>query len=146
MILHFLALRRMCAEQRAAGENQVQTLGIIFLADEEIFLFCANGGGHALDVLAKQLQHTAGFPADGIHGAQQRGLLIKNLTRVGAECRGDAQRVVLNESIGGRVPSRVAARLKSGTQTAGGEGRSVRLALGELLAGEFHDDGTIALR
>src|SRR5699024_923522 len=38
VLFQFLALGGGGAEQRAAGEHQVQALFIVFLADEEIFL------------------------------------------------------------------------------------------------------------
>ena len=146
MVFHLLSFGGMCAKQRAAGKDQIQTLGVILLADQEIFLLRTHGGGDALDILAKQLQHTAGFPADGIHGAQQRCLLVKNFARVGAERRGDAERVIFDKCIGSRVPCRISTRFKCSAQAAGREGRSIRFALRELLAGKFHDNGTIALR
>ena len=51
--------------------------------------------------------------------------------------------MTLDESVGCRIPCGIAARLKGGTQTAGGEGGGVRLAAHQLLAGEFHDDAAV---
>ena len=143
VILQLLALGRHRAEERAAGQDQVRALLVVLLIDEEVLLFRADGGGHAGDLLAKELQHAAGFLADGLHGAQQRGLLVQDLAGVGAERRGDAQRVVLDERIAGRIPGGVASGLKRGAQAAGRERGGVRLALDELLAGELHDDRAV---
>ena len=76
---------------------------------------------------------------DGLHGAQKRRLLVQRLAGVGAEGRGDAEHLVLNEGVGGGVPGGVAAGLEGGAQAAGGEAGGVGLALDELLAGEVHD-------
>ena len=67
MILQLLSLRRSCAEQRASGQNQVRTLFIIFLINQEILLLRSNRCRDTGDILAKQLQHAAGFLADCLH-------------------------------------------------------------------------------
>ena len=58
----------------------------------------------------------------GIHRAQKRCFLVERFAAVGAECGRNVQRIVADERKGGRVPCGIAARFKSGTQTAGGEG------------------------
>ena len=143
VILELLALGRHRAEERAAGQDQIRALLVILLVDEEVFLLRADGRRHAGDVLAKELQDSACLLADGLHRAQQRGLLVENLAGVGAERRRDAERIILDEGVAGRIPGGVAARLKGRAQAAGGEGGGVRLALDELLAGELHDDRTV---
>ena len=55
MILHLLPLGRLGAKERAAGQNQIRTLRIMLLIDQEIFLLGADRGGHTLDILAKEL-------------------------------------------------------------------------------------------
>ncbi len=89
------------------------------------------------------MKYAPGLAGNLLHGAQQRRFLIQCLAIIGAEHRGDAQRVALDERIGRRIPRRVAARFKRGAQTARGEGRRVRLALNQLLAGKLHDDGIV---
>ena len=68
------------------------------------------------------------------------------LAAVGAEDGRDAEYAVLDEGVGGCVPCGVTSRLKGGAQPAGGERGGIRLALDELLAGEFHDDLAAVLR
>ena len=143
VILQLLPLRAPRAQKRAAGQNQVGALLIICLVDQEILLLGADGRRHAADLLAKERQHAAGLLADGLHRAQQRRFLIQNLARVRAERRRDAERVILDERIARRVPRGIAARLKRRAQPAGGEGRRIRLALHQLLAGKLHDDRAI---
>ena len=143
VILQLLPLRAPRAQKRAAGENQVGALLIIFLVDQEILLLGANGRRHAADPLAKERQHAAGLLADGLHRAQQRRFLIQNLARVRAERRRDAERVILDERIARRVPRGIAARLERRAQAARGEGRRIRLAPHQLLAGKLHDDRAI---
>ena len=48
LVLQLLALRRLGAEQRAAGVNQVGTREVEVPVDEEVFLLGATGGEHAL--------------------------------------------------------------------------------------------------
>ena len=145
VLLQLLTLGGRGAEQGAAGEDDVKTLLVVLLADEEVFLLGADGGHHAVHVLAEQVQHLAGLIGDGLHGAQQRGLFVQRLAGVGAEGGGDAQNVILHKGVGGGVPGGVAAGLTGGAQAAGGEGGGVRLALDELLAGELHDGGAVRL-
>ena len=88
--------------------------------------------------------------ADCLHGAQQRGLLVQGLPGVGAECRGDTEDdsrgILLQERRGSDVPGRVTPGLERGPQASGGEGRRVRLALDQLLAGELHDHLAVLVR
>ena len=146
VILHLLPLGRHGAEQRAAGEDQVLALGIVRLVDQEVFLFRPDRGRHALDVLAEQLEHAARLRAERVHRAQQRGLFVQNFARIGAERGGDVQGAVLNESVAGRVPGRVATRLEGRAQAAGGERGRVRLAADQLLSGKLHHDPTVVRR
>ena len=141
VILQLLALGRARAEQRPAGEDQVGPLVKVGLVHQEVLLLRAHGGGDRVYVgLAEQAQDAQGLVVNQAHRAQQRGLLVQRLAGIGAEGGGDAQRVVLDEGVGGRVPGRVAAGLEGGAQAAAGEGRRVRFALDQLLAGKLHDD------
>ena len=133
-------------EQGAAGENQILSLLVVLLADQEILLLGANGGGYMGIVFAEQLQNLAGLRGNGLHGAEQRGLLVQCLAGIGAESRGDAQNIILYKGVAGGIPCRVATGLTGGTQAAGGEGRGVRLALNQLLALKFHNGSAIAHR
>ena len=54
MIFHLLALRRGGAQERAAAENQVFSLFVEILVDEEIFLLTAHGDVHPGDILISQ--------------------------------------------------------------------------------------------
>ena len=146
VVIHLLTLGCGCTEQGTAGQNEVGTLGVIALVDEEIFLLRADRGGNMLAVLAEQAQYAASLLGDRFHRAQKRGLLVEDLAGVRAECRRDAQGVILNECIGGRVPCGVTACLKGRAQTARREGRCVRLALDELLARKLHDDRAFGTR
>ena len=147
VVLKLLTLRGACAEQRAAREDQVGALVVELLVHKEVLLLGADrrvdalGGG-----VAEEAEDAHGLRAEGLHRAQERRLLVEHFAAVGAERRRNVQRMVLDERIGGRVPRRVASRLKGGAQAAGGEGGGVRLALDELLAGEFHDDPAIGGR
>ncbi len=89
--------------------------------------------------MAEQRQHALRLHVQGRHGTQERRLLVERLAGVGAEGRGDAEHVVLDERGAGGVPYRVAARLEGGAQAAVGKARGVGLALDERLARELRD-------
>ena len=146
VIIHFLTLRRHCTEQGAAGKDQVLALCVVLAVDQEIFLLRAYGGGYTLNILAEQLEDAARLCADGVHRAQQRRFLIEDLTGVGAECGRNVKGTILYKCVAGRVPCGVAACLEGCAQTAGREGRCVRFALDQLLAGELHHHMTVVGR
>ena len=144
MVVHFLALGRLCAEQRAAGKPQIRALVIHLLGDQEVFLLRADGGADTFHiVIAKEPQDTQGLLVQRFHGAQQGRFLVQRFAAVGAEGGGDAQGLVLDKGVGGRVPGGIASCLKGGPQSAGGEGRRIRFALDQLLAGKFHDNAAV---
>ena len=139
LIVQLLPLGRGRAEQGAAAEDQILPLVEHLPIHQEILLLRANGGSDTLHVLvAEQVQHPQGLLVQRLHGAQQRRLFVQRFAAVGTEGRGDAQRLVLDKGVGRGIPGRVAASLKRGAQTAGGEAGRVRLALDQLLAGELH--------
>ena len=147
VVIQFLSLGGLGTEQSPAAEDQILPLFIHGLVDQKILLLRAYAGMDALDVLiAEELQDPKGLLVQRLHGSQQRCFLIQGLATVGTERRGDAQGMSLNEGIGSGVPGSIAAGLKSGPQTAGREGGSVRLSLDQLLAGKFHDDAAVGRR
>ncbi len=140
MIFKFLPLGRHCAKERAAGVKQVLAPGEQLFINKEILLLRANGYIYRSNVrIAKELQHAHGLAADSLHGAQQRGFFVQHLSAVGAERRGNAERVVFDESVGGWVPCCVAACFKRGTQPAGRKAGGIRFATHELFAGKLHN-------
>ena len=139
VVVHLLPLGRLRAEQRAPAEHQILPLVEHGAIHKEVLLLGSHRGAHALDVrVAEQVQHAQRLLVQRLHGAQQRRLFVQRLAAVGAEGRRDTQRLILNEGIGRGIPGRVAASLKRGAQTAGGEAGRVRLTLDQLLAGELH--------
>ncbi len=151
LIFHFLSLRRFCTEERAAGVDQVRPRKIEVAVDEEVLLLGAAGGVDALGRGAKQLQHANGLLRDGLHRAQQRGLLVERLTGPAHERRRNHQRCAVatveqQPRRAGRIPRRVAAGLEGGAHAARGEARRVRFAFDQLLALELGDRRTIGHR
>ena len=144
VLFQLLTLGRRCAEESAAGEDEVLTGLVVFLLDKEVLLLGADGGGDVINILAEQLQDADGLTGQCVHGAQQGGLFVQCLAGVADESSGDAQHVILHESVAGGVPCGVAAGLAGGTQAAGGEGGSIGLAAHQLLTGELHDGGAVA--
>ena len=144
VVVHLLALGRLGAEQRAAGEAQVGAGVVHFFGDQEIFLLGADGG---TDVpgggVAEQPEDPERLLVERFHGAQERRLFVQRVAAVGTERGGDAERVALDERVGGGVPGGVAARFKRCPQAAGREGRGVGFALDQSFAGELHDHAAV---
>ena len=148
VVLHLLALRGLGAEEGPSGGDEVFPLVEEVAIDEEVLLFAADGGADMLRAggVAEDVDDAHGLLVDGLDGAEQRGLLVEDLSAVGAEDGRDAQSVVLDERRRGRVPGGVASRLKGRADAAGRERRRVRFRTDELLAGEVHDDLPVAHR
>ena len=146
MVFQLLATRRFSAEQGASTVYQVFTFFPHFFVNQEILLFRTNGAVDAHGVDTKNLQNIAGCLANCIHGAQQRSLFIQHFASVGAERGGDAQAVIFDKSIAGRVPSSITTCFEGSAQAAGGEAGGVGFALDQFLAGEVHDNTTFSSR
>ena len=144
VLLQLLTLGRGSAEQGAAGKDQILACLVVLLLDKEVLLLGADGGGDVINILSEQLQDADGLTGQCVHGAQQGSLFVQCLAGVADESGGDAQHVILHESVAGGIPCGVAAGLAGGTQAAGGEGGSIGLAAHQLLAGELHDGGAVA--
>ena len=151
MVVELVALRRLGAEQRAAGRHEVGTLEVVLLVDQEVLLLrptvvntrCAPSSPSS---------RSARSAAAGqrVHRAQQRDLVVERLAGPRRKRRRDAQqravRVLEQERRRRRIPRGVAAGLERRADAAGGEARSVRLALDQLLAGELGDRRAVAGR
>ena len=144
VVVHLLALGGLGAEQGAAGEDQVFAFLVHFLIHKEILLLRAYGGADVSDgVVAEQPQDAQRLLIQGVHGAQQGGLLIQRFAAVGAEGGGDAKGLALDKSVGAGVPGGVATGFKGGPQTAGREGAGVRLTLNQFFAGKLHNHAAV---
>ena len=144
LVLQLLPLGGGGAEQGAAGVDQVPALQILLPVHQEILLLGTHRGEHLLGLsVAEQTQDAQTLGVDGLHGAQQRGLLVQGLPGVGDEDGGDAQDGTRGHLLykGGRghIPGGVAPGVVGGAQAAGGEGGGVGLAHDELLASELKD-------
>ena len=147
VIVKLLTFRRLCAEERAPGVDQILAAVIDIFVHEEILLLGADRRAHGGHVrVAEQVDHAQSLTVERLRAAQQRRLFIERLTAVGAERRRDAQNVILDEGIGRRIPRGIAARFKRRAQAAGREAGSIRLAADKLLAGKLHDHLTAAAR
>ena len=145
MLLQLLPLGRRAAKERTTGENEVRTGLVVLLLDKEVLLLGADGGKDALGLATKQGKDALGLHLECVLRAQERGLLVERLARVGDEGRGDAEHLVLDEGGAHGIPHGVAARLKGRTEAAGREARGVRLAANELLARESHENRAVSL-
>ncbi len=147
VVIHFLTLGGLGTEQRPTGVDQVFALVVHLPVYQEVLLLRADGGADAGHVLvAEELQNPHSLPVEGLHGAKQGSLLIQSLAAVGAEGRGNAQGLALDEGVGGRIPCGVASGLEGRPQAAGGEAGRVRLAFNQLLAGKIHDHAAVGSR
>ncbi len=146
VLLELLALGRLAAEEGAAREDQVRTLLVVVLLDQEVLLLRADGREDAVRILAEEGKHTLCLLLECDLGTQKRRLLVESLARVGDEGRRDAEHLVLDEGRRGRIPDRVAAGLERGTKAARREARCIRLTLDKLLAAEGHEHGAVFAR
>ena len=144
VVVELLPLGGAGAEEGAPGVDEVGPLVVQLPVHQEILLFRAHRGAHRLHIgVPQQMEHPQGLAVQGLHGAQQGGLLVQCLAAVGAEGGGNAQRLALDEGVRGGVPGGVAPGLKGGSQPAGREGGGVGLPSDELLAGKLHNHPTI---
>jgi hypothetical protein len=141
VVVELVALGRVGAEQRAAGQHQVRAGVEVLLVEEEVLLLGADGREDPVGVLvAQQPQRADRGLRERVHRAQQRDLGVERLTRPGDERRRDAEqravRVLEDERRARRVPRGVAAGLERVADAAGRERGGVGLALDQLLAAE----------
>ena len=146
MVLQLLPLGGPGAEQGSTGVDQIGPREVEVLVDQEVLLL---GPGRAVDargVGTEEPQDPDRVLRQGLHRAEQGGLLVESLAGPGTECRGDAQGravgIVQDEGGAGRVPGGVAAGFERGSNAARRKARGVRLAANQLLAAELGDRRT----
>ncbi len=149
VVVELVPLRRLGAEQGAAGGDQVGALEEVLLVDQEVLLLGSDGREDALGlVVAEQAQRLDRRAAERVHRAQQRDLPVERLAGPGGERGRDAEqrpvRVLEDEGGAGRVPGGVAAGLEGGADAAGRERGGIRLPLDQLLTGEVGDRAAVA--
>ena len=147
MVFHLLPLGCRSPHQGPAGQQQVLSLFVKILVDQEILLLGTHGRIHMGDSgVAQKVQDFDSRFREGLHGTQERCLFVQGLASVGAEGSRDIERTVLDEGGGAGIPGCVAAGLEGGAQSARGEAGGIRFALDQLLAGELHDDTAVRSR
>ena len=122
MIFHLLALRRKCSEKCSACVNEILSLIVHLLVDEEVFLLrsdCCSDGSNV--VLSEDLHDTQSLLVDGFHRTEQRCLLIECFSVVRAESCRNAEDAVLDECEGSRIPCGISSCLECCTDSAGRE-------------------------
>ena len=149
LVLQLLALGGLGAEEGTAAVNQVGPGVVEILVDQEVLLLRADGGVNALGAaVAEQPQDAQRLTAEGLHRAEEWGLLVERLAGPAQEGGGDDQggAVGMLDDVRGacRVPGGVAAGLKRRPQPAGREAGGIRLTLDQLAAAELRD-GAAAL-
>src|SRR5204863_9918771 len=99
-----------------ATGDQIGTLIIEVLVDQEVFLFRPDGGEDAGSVLAKNLKDAKRLRGERLHRLEQRGLLVQRLTGPAQERGRDDQRravgILHDVSGGGWIPRGIAARFE----------------------------------
>ncbi len=147
VVLHFLSLGGRRSHEGAAGQQQVFSLFVEFLVDQEIFLLGTDCRIYVCHIcVAQKVQDLDGSRGQSLHGTQEGGLFIQSLAAVGAEGCRDIERAVLDEGGGAGVPGGVAACLEGGAQAARREAGGIRFSLDQFLAGKLHDDTAVGGR
>ena len=129
MVFHFLSLGNLGAKQSTAGINQIFTFFPHSLVHQEIFLFRTHGGNNFFRRHTQDVQDAAGSFVDNGGAPEQRRLLIQHVAGIRTERGRNAQAVILDKSVAGRIPGGVAPGFEGGAQAAGREAGSVRFAL-----------------
>lgn len=144
VLIELLAFARRRAEERTTGHDQVVAAFVILFSDEEILLLGADRSDDLVAVFAEETQHALCLRVDRAHGAQKWRLLVERFAGVGAEGRGDAEHLVLDEGRARGIPRSIATCFEGGAKATVWKARGIGLALDELLAREGHDGRAIA--
>ena len=129
------------AEKRTAGKDQVAATVVEGFIHQEVFLLGTDGRRDACGIeTAEELQDPDGLFIQGFHGAKQGCFLVQRFTAVRTVGGGDAENMFLDKGIGSRIPGGIPTGFEGGTQAAGRQGGSIRLAADKFLPGEFLDD------
>ena len=144
MILQLLALRRLCAVQRAARINQIFSFLADVLVNQEIFLLGAYRCFDGRNVfVSEKLQHAERLPVNSLHGTQKRRFLIERFPAIGTEGGRDTQNPFFNKRVRRRIPRRIPPGFKGSAQTARRKAGGVRFSFYKLLPGKFHNDFSV---
>jgi hypothetical protein len=144
VILELLPARRRRADQRAAGHDEIRAHREMAAVDDEVLLLGPERRVDAVHAgVAEQLEQRDRAIGQHVGAAEQRRHLVECDAVVPDEHGWDAERArpsrLEDEHRAGGVPRRVATGLPGGAEAAGGEARSVRLALDQLRAAEALD-------
>ena len=145
VVVHLLVLGRLVAHEGAARQHQVGAGAIEVGIDEEVLLLPTEIGLHLAHLRIEIVADVGGGHAEGVERAEQGGLVVEGLARIGDEDGGDAEGVVDDEDGGGGVPGGIAAGLEGVADAAAGERTGVGLLLDEQLAREVFDHAALAV-
>ena len=118
VVIKLLSSGRLCTEKGAPCVDEILSLVIELLVYKEVFLLGTYGGGNSCGIRAEELQYPECLFGYYLHGTQQRCLLVKYLSGVGAEGCGYVQCLILDECGRGWIPCGVAPCLEGGTQSS----------------------------
>ena len=97
VVFELLVLGRGVSHQRTARQTEVGAGIVKGQVDEEVFLFPAEVGVYAVDVLVEQLADVGCCLVHGVQGFQQRGLVVQGLAGIGDEDGGDTEGGIYHE-------------------------------------------------
>ena len=140
MVFQLLSSRGTRAEQRSARQEQILSLFIHFLVDEEIFLLGAYGRGDLVALDAEQPQDSLCLRVERLHGFQKRRLFVERLALVGYEYGGNVKGSLFDECGRGRIPCGIAARRAGRAGAAGRKGGCVGFADDQAFSRKLHND------
>ena len=134
VVVELVALRRLGAEQRAAGRDQVGALEVEALVDQEVLLLGADRREHARGGRCRRTASARAARVAGqrVHRAQQRDLVVERLAGPRGERGRDAERRAVRvlederRATSGPTPCSRAPRTSPGCRRSGTTTRRAR--------------------
>ena len=98
VILHLLPLRCRSSDQGASAHQEILSLKVHILVDQEILLLGTNCGVNMCNLLiSEKMKNLDRLLGQSLHGTQKRGFLVQSFSAKGTEGRRNIERSVLNE-------------------------------------------------
>ena len=137
MVVHLLVFGRIVSHKGTARQHQIRTCGEQILIDKEIFLFPAQIGSHLSNIRIEIMANGSRSLIDSSQRLFQRHFIVERFTCIRDKHGRNHQCIANDKYRRGRIPCRITAGFKSGTDATTWERRGIWLLLNKFLAREF---------